>query len=159
MRFWLEAGGKDVVFAGCSLSLSSKGGLQTNMGMLLSTEKEIAPSPNRELWQPSSKTSHRRIRSNAASQDTSGPWRVAPGRAPAHRHQPGPSCWLIQGTAAAEAISFPPPQSLQKDSQLQSPAYRSQGKGKRAEFTFHFFLTAPPVIPASLPQSGDYLSP
>lgn len=39
MQFWLEAGGKDVVFPGWSLFLSSKGCLQTNMGMLLSTEK------------------------------------------------------------------------------------------------------------------------
>lgn len=142
VQFWLEAGGKDVVFPGWSLFLSSKGGLQTNM--LLSTDKQKAPSPKKELWQPSFRTSHWVIRSTAASQDISYPWRVAPGRASAHQHQAGPSCWVTQGTAVAEDISFSPPCSLQKDSQLQSPVYDSQEGGKRAEFTFHFFPDSSP---------------
>lgn len=37
--------------------------------------------------------------------------------------------------------------------------YHRQGKGKRAELNIYFFLAAPPVIPASLPLAGDYLSP
>ena len=74
----------------------------------------LQANKTRHLLTKSPKTSHWIVRSNAVSPDTAGPRHAAQGRAPAHHCQPGPGCWVIQGTAAAEDIPSPPPCSLRE---------------------------------------------